>query len=495
LKTYCAIVVTAFLAAAKTAGPQPPSKPPPRPVLSPSVKDFVLYDATVMALTHLTVIDGTGGNSRKDQTIILSGGRIEAVGDSDKVAIPQGAQVLALAGRAALPGLVGMHDHLFYFAKIADMRHGQFEGPGILVSEIAYSAPRLYLAAGVTTIRTTGSVEPYADLKVKAEIDQGKMPGPKVHATAPFLEGGPTEFAQLHELRGPDDARRFVDYWAEQGFTSFKAYIHITRADLSAAIQAAHKRKLKVTGHLCSIGFREAAALGIDNLEHGFIVDTEFVPNKQPDVCPPGKAFSEAFDQLDPNGDEARKTIDELVRRKVAVTSTLPVLELRVPGRPVLNPKVLSVLLPEARNNYFLRKALSNEQATPAAPAAFKKEMQLELAFARAGGLLLTGCDPTGMGGVIPGFADLRGVELLSEAGFSPVEAIRIATLNGAQFLGESSSIGSIEKGKQADLLIVKGDPSSNISDIENVELVFKDGVAYDPSKLIDSVRGLVGLR
>src|SRR5262249_3713625 len=153
--------------------------------------------------------------------------------------------------------------------------------------------------------------------------------------TAPYLEGGPTEFADMHELRGADDARRFVDYWADQGFTSFKAYMHITRAELGAAIQQAHKRKIKVTGHLCSIGFREAAALGIDNLEHGFFVDTEFAPNKKPDVCPGLKAPPSGFEELDPNGEEAKKTIQELVRRKVAITSTLPVFELVVPGRPV----------------------------------------------------------------------------------------------------------------------------------------------------------------
>jgi imidazolonepropionase-like amidohydrolase len=113
----------------------------------------------------------------------------------------------------------------------------------------------------------------------------------------------------------------------------------------------------------------------------------------------------------------------------------------------------------------------------------------------RAGGLLLAGEDPTGIGGVLAGFGDQREVELLVEAGFTPLEAIHIATANGAQYLGESDRIGTIAAGKAADLVVVKGDPSKKIEDIENVEIVFKDGTGYDSAKLIDSVRGMVGSR
>lgn len=119
--------------------------------------------------------------------------------------------------------------------------------------------------------------------------------------------------------------------------------------------------------------------------------------------------------------------------------------------------------------------------------------MDLELAFARAGGLLLTGPDPTGNGGTFPGFGDQRGVELLVEAGFTPLEAIKIATWNGAYFMGKENSIGSIAAGKNADLVVIKGNPAQKIDDLENVEIVFKDGVGYDSAKLIDSVRGRYG--
>jgi imidazolonepropionase-like amidohydrolase len=107
----------------------------------------------------------------------------------------------------------------------------------------------------------------------------------------------------------------------------------------------------------------------------------------------------------------------------------------------------------------------------------------------------MAGTDPTGNGGALAGFGSQREVELLVEAGFTPLEAVRIATLNAAEFLGESDQIGTIAAGKQADLLVVRGDPSANIADIEKVEVVFKDGVGYDSAKLIESVRGSVGWR
>jgi imidazolonepropionase-like amidohydrolase len=121
--------------------------------------------------------------------------------------------------------------------------------------------------------------------------------------------------------------------------------------------------------------------------------------------------------------------------------------------------------------------------------------MQFEYAFAKVGGLLLAGSDPTGNGGVLPGFGNQREIELLVEAGFTAVEAIQVATQNGARFLGREDQIGTVAPGKHADIVVIKGDPVKNIAEIENVELVFKDGVGYDSRKLIESVRGQVGIR
>jgi len=460
--------------------------------LSPQVKAFVKVDAPVIALTHVRVIDGTGAAARADQTIILSQGKIESVGDASSAGIPKDAHVLDLQGDTVIPGMVGMHDHMFY-----PMGNGIF-------AEMAYSFPRLYLASGVTTIRTTGSLEPYTDLELKKEIDSGNTPGPKMHVTGPYLEGAGSWALQMHKLSGPDDAVKTVNFWLDEGVDNFKAYMFITRAELGAAIAAAHKRGAKVTGHLCSVGFREAADLGIDDLEHGFFVDTEFQAGKKPDQCPEGAEDLKLLSSLDPNSGPLHDTIAYLVQHHVAITSTLPVFEMFVPGRPSIQPRLLDALSPDAKAAVLANKLRASDVVaihrrygsdTSPWPAAFKKELEFEYAFSKAGGTLLAGLDPTGMGGVIAGFGDQREVELLVEAGFTPVEAIHIATFNGAQYLGELDRIGTIAAGKQADLVVIKGDPSTKIEDIENVETVFKDGVGYDSAKLIESVRGIVGLR
>jgi imidazolonepropionase-like amidohydrolase len=459
--------------------------------LSPQVRGFVKVDASAIALTHVRVIDGTGAAAREDQTVVISKGNIESVSDGTSASVPSDAQVLDLHGYSVIPGLVGMHDHMFY-----PMGNGIF-------GEMAFSFPRLYLAGGVTTIRTTGSIEPYADLELRKQIERGQTPGPKIHVTGPYLEGAGTFAVQMHQLSGPDDATKTVTFWLDQGVDNFKAYMFITPAELSAAVAAAHKRGAKVTGHLCSIGFREAASIGIDDLEHGLLVDTEFFPWKKPGECP-DKLDYEFISKLDVQSGALHDMIVDLVQRQVAVTSTLPVFEMFVPGRPTIQQRILDALSPDARGALLNNKVRAGDanvirqryhaDSSPWA-AAFKKEMEFEHDFAQAGGTLLAGLDPTGMGGVIAGFGDQREVELLVEAGFTPLEAIHIATANGAQFLGELDRIGTIAAGKRADLVVIKGDPSRRIEDIENVETVFKDGIGYDSLKLIESVRGVVGSR
>jgi hypothetical protein len=462
----------------------------------PDVAPFIVISAPSVALRHVNVIDGTGGPARPDQTLVLVDGRITAIGPASSTPIPAGAEVHDYPGHSVLPGLVGLHNHLYYVASgLLQRASGRVLEPGILLAETSYSAPRLYLAAGVTTLRTTGSLAPYADLKVRSRIDAGLMPGPKLDLTAPYLEGPPTQFAEMPELTSAEQARRFVSFWADSGMTSFKAYMHISRAALAASIGEAHRRGLKLTGHLCSVTWPEAVEAGIDNLEHGPVVgDSEFVVGKKPDLCPDRKEIDAAWLATPMDGPKVAALIALLVEHRVAVTSTLPVLEASVAGRQPAQRRVLDVMSSAARESYLSIRAMLDPADTSRAQL-FAKEMQFERAFAAAGGLLLTGPDPTGNGGVVPGFGDQRGVELLVEAGFTPLEAIQVATLNGARFLGRLKDTGTVERGKQADLVLVKGDPSARISDIENVQLVFKDGIGYDSARLIDSVRGQVGIR
>ncbi len=461
--------------------------------VSAGLKPFVKVDDATVVLQHVRVIDGTGAPAKDDQMVILDHGKITFVGaqTADQMA-PAGAKVIDLTGKTIFPGLVGMHEHLFY--PTPD------RSPDLLplYGEMADSAPRLYLAGGVTAARTTGSVEPYTDISVKQMIDAGQIPGPKLFLTSPYLEGAPPIGPQLHTLTGPDDATRTVDYWAAEGITSYKAYMHITPEELKAAIDAAHAHGLKLTGHLCSVGFKEAAAMGIDNLEHGLAVDTEFDPAKKEGVCPPVGPTREAMAKMDVEGPEIQGTIKDLIAHHVAVTSTLAVFETFAPNLPPMSEamRVRDSLMPDAWGSYMTTRAAIAEHAnTSVWPRLFKMEMQFEYDFAKQGGLLMAGCDPTGYGGVVPGFCDQRELELLVEAGFTPEEAIHIATENGAKWLGEDQRFGTVTVGKDADLVVVDGNPAKDIADVEKVDIVFKDGVGYDPEKLRESVRGLVGLR
>ncbi len=452
------------------------------PALSPMVQQFVRVNAPVVALAHVRVIDGTGSAPKDDQTVVISGGKIQAIGDSAGTTAPAGAQVLDLTGYTVIPGLVGMHEHMFYPS-----------GKVPIYNEMGFSFPRLYLAAGVTTIRTAGSVEPYTDLELKRQIDSGLIPGPEMRVTGPYLEGKGAYTPQMHELKDADDARHLVDYWADEGATSFKAYMNITHAELAAAIEETHKRGLKITGHLCSIGFREAAALGIDDLEHGLLVDTEFDPHKKPDICD-GTETNATLAKLDLDSAPVQAMIQDLVSHHVAVTSTLPVFETFVRDRPPLQQRVLDALVPQAQIDYLAVRASIGTRHREIDATLLRKEMDFERAFVKAGGLLIAGEDPTGYGGDLAGFGDQREVELLVEAGFTPLEALRIYSANAAQFLGESDRIGTLAVGKAANLAVIHGDPSKDIADIEKTEIVFKDGIGYDSAKLIESVRGSVGL-
>ena len=463
------------------------------PTLSATVQPFVRVQSPMVVLTHVRVIDGTSKPAVADQNVTLVHGKIVRIEPATPVTASPETAVLDLTDYSVMPGIVGLHNHLYYQAapNVQPGKKLSWEAP-LLLPQMPFSSPRLYLAAGVTTLRTTGSVEPYADLNMRDQIDAGLLPGPHIDVTAPYLEGKSSAYIQMHQLSSPAEATQFVNYWADAGATSFKAYMHITRAELKAAIDAAHKRGLKITGHLCSVTYPEAAELGIDDLEHGFWVNTQLTPGKKSDECP-ASGGEETITRMDPEGPEATALIKLLVDHHVAVTSTLPVFEGDVAGRPALQSRMLAAMTPEAREAYLIARNRRFENPKADGAVMLAHAMRMERRFVAAGGLLLAGPDPTGNGGVLPGFGDQREIELLVEAGFTPVEAIRIATLNGAIYEGRQTIIGSIEVGKNADVVVIKGDPTQQIADVEKTEIVFKDGVGYDSAKLLRSVAGRYG--
>ncbi len=452
--------------------------------------NFVSENSPVIALIHVEVIDGSGAAPQADQSVVIDHGKITAVGASAKVAVPSGAKVIDATGKTVIPGLVGMHEHLFY--------PSAGDGPLTAVEQLV-SFPPLYLASGVTTARTTGSMDPYGDLAIKARVDSGKMLGPNFFLSTPYLQGAPSLIAQMYELKDADDARAFVRYWHSVGFTSVKAYVNVTPDQLRAGIDEAHKLNMKVTGHLCSVGYNEAADMGIDNLEHGPFgaPDGELYSQRKPGICGPDY-FAELRDivmNVEPDSPQLKQTIQNLVAHHVAITSTLAVLEggLRPPmDRNGLMTRTRMLLVPEAWSKVMTSRAY-REATDSFSQMLLQKEMKFEREFVAAGGVLMAGCDPTGDGHTLAGLGDQRNIELLAEAGFSPTEAIHIATQNGATFLGESDRIGTVAAGKQADLVLLDGDLAKDITAIERPEVVFKSGVGYDSGAVYQSLRGKVG--
>ena len=446
-------------------------------------QQFVAVDAPVVALTNAKVIDGTGAPAATGQTVLIRDDRIVAVGPNERVAVPADAEVLDMTGHTIIPGLVGLHNHSYY------------TGGNGRAAQLSFSGSRLYLASGVTTIRTTGARAPYEELNLKSEIEAGRTIGPTMFTTGPYLTGeqGSQTMARLD---GPEQARRLVRYWAEEGSSWFKAYTWISRAELGAAIEEAHANGVKVTAHLCSVGYREAVALGIDNLEHGLFANSEYYEGKRPDECPSG--FRNGYGSLDVDGAEVQATFRDMIENDVAMTSTLVVYEISVPGRPPIDERVYDVLAPEiaaeVRQIAERIRGANLESGIGIPPDVYQKALEYEYAFVKAGGLLAAGVDPTGYGAAPPGFGDQKNFELLLEAGFTPVEVVQIMSANGAKVLGIDDDVGTVEAGKVADLVVIEGDVEA-LRHIQNTRIVFRHGIGWDSPALIDSVRGIVGIR
>ena len=435
----------------------------------------------VIALTNARIIDGTGAPARENQTIVLRDGRIVALGSSTSTPVPAGAAVRDLTGKTVIPGLVMVHEHLFYVA-----------GGGAYPTH-AESFPRLYLAGGVTTMRTAGNMGGYSDFNVSRNIEAGRIPGPDIFVTAPYFNGPGLPIPGVKALRDSLDAHRMATYWAEEGATSFKAYMQITRAELAAVIAVAHARGITVTGHLCSVTYREAADLGIDNLEHGFFASTDFAPARTVDQCPAVTAAKQALAARDVSDPAVQQLLKYLVAKGVTLTSTPTVMEISVPGQPKAPLGALDAMLPQVRAQYESTWERIAHDTSGAARRQYVRMLEFEREFVRLGGRLVLGTDPTGYGGVVPGYANQRAIQLLVEAGFPFVNAIQVATLNGATLLGIAQRTGSIAVGKSADLVILDGNPLTDTSAITRMQLVFKRGVGYDSALLFASVKGLVG--
>ncbi|MEO5815612.1 MAG: amidohydrolase family protein [Gemmatimonadaceae bacterium] len=438
---------------------------------------FVSVNSPIVALTHARVVDGTGAPARTDQTIIIRGPRIIEVGPSATVKSPAGAQVVDLTGQTVLPGQVALHEHTYF-------------GGVKRLTQMSVSGPLLYLAYGITTAMTAGSQLPYHELNMKAAVDAGVLPGPHFFITGPYLNGGPPRNGMSRNVSSADDTRRVIDYWATEGATWIKFLGAESREVLGAGIKEAHVRGLKVTAHLCSVTFTEAAALGIDLLQHGFITNSDYVAGKKPDVCPAENMRIQA--DVDVNSAAVQSSIRTIVASGSAVVSTLGVYETFMPEQP-LETRALDFLAPDTRLEVEATHADLAKAGLLVPPRLLQKMMKWERDFVAAGGLLGAGCDPWGTG-FLPGIGNLRNYELLVQAGFAPEMAVRIMTLNGARILGIDARTGSIAVGKSADLMVVRGDPVASPTAIYDVVTVFQDGIGFDSERLRRAAKGRVGV-
>lgn len=465
-----AIAVATMLVSARGAAAQTLT-------VTAGVAPFVSVNSPIVALTHARVVDGTGTPARSDQTIIITGPRISAVGPSATVAIPAGAHIVDLTGQTVLPGQVGLHEHTYF-------------GGVKRLTQMSVSGPLLYLAYGITTAMTAGSQLPYHELNMKAAVDAGVLPGPHFLITGPYLNGGPPRNGMSRNVSTTDETRRVIDYWASEGASWIKFLGAESREVLGAGIKEAHARGLKVTGHLCSVTFTEAASLGIDLLQHGFITNSDYVAGKKPDVCPPENMRIQA--DVDVGSPAVQSSIRSIVASGAAVVSTLGVYETFMPEHP-LEIRALDFLAPDTRLEVEASHANLVKGGLIVPPRLLQKMMRWERDFVAAGGLLGAGCDPWGTG-FLPGIGNLRNYELMVQGGFTPEMAVRIMTLNGARILGIEARTGSVAVGKAADLMVVRGDPVTTPSAIYDVVTVFRDGIGFDSERLRQAAKGRVGV-
>lgn len=447
---------------------------PAQPTLSEEVRQYLVHEENLIALVDAAVIDGSGTPMQSAQTVILRDGLIESISATATTTVPDGAKVLAMQGKTLIPGIVGTHNHTHM--------------PGNVI--LQYTAPRLYLASGVTTIQTTGSAAPYVEMNLARSIARGLEPGPEIIHTGPYMTGPDGNWVMTIP-ESEKAIRHFVDYWADQGVRWFKAYRHIRPEDLATLIEAAHARGARVTGHLCSVTYEEAAMMGIDAIEHGFLSSYDHATKRTAGTCSGGRSYRST---LAIDGPEVQRLHRVLIENGVAISTTPAIFEAQSPHRPGADERTLAAMSPE-----FVRRYHQQQQRMKAKGKDWyfkegwlERALAYDLAFFRAGGLLTAGPDP-GLHN-LPGFGDQRNFELFVEAGFTVEEAIKVMTANGAQLLGRTD-IGRIAPGARANIVVLDGDLSKNANVIRHTELVFKDGMAYDPLKLLEDVRGQIGIR
>lgn len=425
--------------------------------------------APVLALVHARVIEGPGAPPHDDWTVLVRGDRIAAAGPA--VDVPAGATVIDVAGASLLPGLIDMHGHMY--AATAKGIANAFE-----------SYPALYLAGGVTSARSPGDFDPDGMYRLKQAIERGAVDGPRIFMGGYYIDDSPSQIGWFAPVRSPADVTERISQWKDR-IDVVKFYTGTTEAQMQAGIAAAKAAGLPTTAHLGSVTATRAIELGIDGLEHGI----HAMPELGAPRLVPSKAEGCALGDLDLDGPLVTGLIGTIVKRRVAIEPTFVMVTLGLPGMQPLTPDWREYF---ADDDAAAAAARTVERAgaiyrdpgeLACAQRTRRNAMQFVAKVQAQGGLIIAGTDPVAPY-VLPGWGMHRELKHLTEAGLTPLQAIRAATYNAAVVLRRDEDLGSIAAGKLADMVVVSGDPATRIEDVGRVQMVFKAGRRFDPTAL-----------
>jgi imidazolonepropionase-like amidohydrolase len=432
---------------------------------------FLASESRSFVLENARIVDGTGNPAREGWSLAIEDRIIAALGPTTEIAAPPDAERIDLEGHTILPGLISLYEPIAYSSGNGD--------PSVIavVDDVRdphpNSVPKLLLAAGVTTARTAGSGALQVDLALARRIDAGVAVGPTLLVTGPYLSGPSEPWLHDYVIDSPEEAREVVRFWVRQGSTSVTV-TDLEPGALRAAIEEAHRLGAQVAGELGFDGSCiEAARLGIDTITRAF-------GSCLADVPPPTPAENRAA--------ELTALLDALIEYDVVLVYT--------PFAWPPGDDELTMLNADQRARYD--EFLASPPPLYEAFILSEPDPNVRLArdpyraFVDAGGRLLLG-SAVGSNGSVAGYAFHRGM-ISTTAMFSPLEIIRMTTSDAANFLGIADRTGRVATGLEADLLIVRGAPDVDMQDVRNVAYVFKDGRAFDPGKLRDAAKGLVGL-
>lgn len=406
------------------------------------------------------LFDSESGKILDSMSVLVSGKRITAVGRSRDVGAPANAQIIDVAGRTLMPGLWDMHVHT-----------DDSDGP-------------LHIAAGVTTVRDMAN-DTDELLKRRERFDAGTLIGPRI-LMAGIIDGvgpfaGPTKVLVETE----EQARAAVDDYAKRGYIQIKVYSSVKPELVPAIVNEAHKHGLRVSGHVPAFMTAEQVVrMGFDEIQHANFLFLNFWGDSIKDTRTPLRftAVADRAAGLDLSSQKVRDFVKLFKERGIVIDPTVNVFENLFVARPgQISPGYVGVegRLPAVVRRGFLSGGLPVPEGKDSVyQAALPALLRMVKIMYDAGVPVVAGTD------AIPGFALHRELELYSRAGIPNSEVLRIATIGAARVVKMDDSLGSIAKGKLADIIIVDGDPVKDISDVRRVTLTMKDGEIYDTAKV-----------